>query len=330
MGELIVVLLVLAGLALVGVTVWQVLRQIRIGKLKKFGWAFTSNPGPSPAFGLNCPPFGLGEKRRVRDLITGEHAGTPFKVFRYGSDSFDAHVLVLPLPRPYPEFYLRPPVVATGFQLPAPDMPLVTTDEDFGRALAGAVPPDPGLQLVVDGAALVVPQVPEDPEGLHAAVDRAVQVHREVLAALPADAPAPPVPAELSVFRHPDWTYRERDDDVLTRVRHSGSGGEARRVLSGVHRGLTWVALTHHWTTTTTSTDSQGRTQTHTHHHQEDLFELLVPPGFGNLSINRWRLLRSPVDFESIQFNARSPIGAVTSDLQSPPGGVSETQSHWV
>lgn len=291
----------LVAIPLAIVITLAVRRQLRINKLRAFGWTFDPAPGPAPAYGLNCPPFGLGEKRRVKDLVTGNTPdGVPFKVFRYDTDQFDDQVLVLPLPRSVPEARLT----ANGWQ---------GGDAAFIDAIRPAVEPAAAgfraapLHLSVDGAALVLSGVPTEPEELKAAVEQAVAIHRALLPAIPAQAPQPLVPAEFSVYGRPSWTYREQDDQWLDMMRYQGSRGEAERALFGDHYGMRWVALTHHWTTTTTtsSTDANGNTttQTQTHHHREDLFQVWVPQGFGNLSVNRFELFARPINFESAAFN---------------------------
>ncbi|WP_094404782.1 hypothetical protein [Enemella evansiae] len=301
---LVVVLVVGIPLA-IAITI-AVRRQIRINKLRGHGWAFESAPGPEPAYRLNCPPFGLGERRRVKDLITGQTAGgTPFKVFRYDSDGFDNQVLVLPLPRSVPETRFT----ANGWQ--GQDPAFIDAIRPAVEAATAGYRAAP-LHLSLDGAALVLCGVPVDPDELKTAVEQASAIQRALVAAIPVNAPQPLVPNELSVHGRPHWTYREQDDSWLDVVRTNGARGEAERVLFGEHHGMRWVALTHHWTTTTTttSTDSEGRTQTQTqtHHHREDLFEVWVPSGFGNLSLNRFELFARPITFESAAFNRRFKV----------------------
>lgn len=291
------IVLVVIGIPLTIAIVLMVRRQVRISRLRAKGWAFESAPGPAPAFGLNCPPFGLGERRRVKDLITGRGPdGTPFKVFRYQSDAVDRQVLVLPLPRSVPETRLG----HQGWQgVDARFIDAIRPAVEAAAARSGTTP----IELSLDGAALVFLGVPTDPEELTARLQQATAIRAALLPAIPPNAPQPAVPSELSVHGRPNWTYRERDDAWLDVVRHQGSRGEAERVLIGQHYGMQWVALTHHWTTTTTSTDSEGRTQTHTQHHREDLFQVWLPTGFGNISINRFELFARPITFESSAFN---------------------------
>ncbi|WP_425307986.1 DUF3137 domain-containing protein [Ammonicoccus fulvus] len=92
---------------------------------------------------------------------------------------------------------------------------------------------------------------------------------------------------------------------MLDRVTYDTSGydHEAKRVTFCDSGRLPFIALTHHWKTRHTSTDSEGRTRTEVRHHDEDIIEFLAPRGFGNLSLNQWRLMRSPIRFESSQFN---------------------------
>lgn len=309
-----VLLIVLAVGATIG-TVVAVRRRQYIKSLEAQGWIFDNSPTLAASYGLNCPPFGVGFKRSIDDLITGTTTqGVPFKVFEYGSLGY---VAALSLSRPLPELYIaeapRPGV--SGQQKTFGAWTVTATDPAWAEAavallgasvdaMAAAHP----VNLSVDGASLVALGVPRDAARLRSFLDAlaavAVQLGDQRLSSYA----GPPPPSELSLYQRPSWIYRPHDDRFLDQVVRSGGGyGHAAQdvVLAETH-GIRMIGLRHTWKTdrTETSTDANGNTSTRTvtDHHSEDILEFHLPWRFGDLSVN-WTGWGDRVRFESSNFD---------------------------
>lgn len=304
----------LVVVAAIGGGIWFYLRQRWIQSLRAKGWFFEGSPGIQEVFGLNVPPFGLGENRRVSDLIVGQlPSGVEFRSVSYKNDVAGQQVVLVRLPRPLPELHVATPGMPAGVAWPPLEgfgaqvhSPLPEYARALAPGMAAAIGPAPtGTWLTIDGDRLVSARAPRDAEELAAHLAVVDAAYRAVVGA-PLDAwPAPMVPQGLSIYLHPDWDYAERDDSALDLVIHDRGGDDhkAESVIRGVVGGFPWVALRHEWTTTSTSTDSEGRTRTTTHHHTEHIMEVAAPQGFPDFSVNKFSLFRQRSEFESIDFN---------------------------
>lgn len=306
--------------ALVG---WLVLRARHRRRIEARGWTFDPHPGLDAVWGLNCPPFGLGTGRRVADLVTGATpGGVPFTLLRYDTDGARwADVGVVPCGRPLPEAHLartgaeRPGIVGRAVQVAG--WTAVAPDADWAAEVAGRLGPPldalaaglPEASVSLDGDRLTLVPFPRDPDAV-AALLPAVEALARAAGTL--TAPPPPIPPELSVYRHPDWVYRGADDAALDLVAHTGGGfdHEASDVYYAGTRALSLVALTHTWKTRETRTVPDGRggtrTETYTQSHSEPLVEVRLGFPFVDLTVN-WGLLGlgdgRRLHFESEDFN---------------------------
>ncbi len=319
-------LLVVLAIALVAVgalIAWLVLRARHRRRVEARGWTFEPHPGIAVVWGLNCPPFGLGTGRRAADRVAGATpGGVPFEALRYDTDRTGwTDIGLVRLGRALPEAHLSRPgderpglvgraVTVGGWSAVAPDAAWAA--EVAGRlgapldALAAALP---GASLSVDGDRLTIVPFPRDPDAVAALLPALDAVAR---AAAALTAPPPPVPAELSVYRHPDWVYRDADDAALPLVRHTGGGfdHEASDVYYAGSAALALVALTHSWKTRETRTVPDGRggtrTETYVQHHSEPVVEARLGFPFLDLTVN-WGLLGlgdgPRLQFESEDFN---------------------------
>lgn len=322
-STLLLLLAVVAAVAAAVLIVRLVLRARHRRRVESHGWRFEPHPGLDAVWGLNCPPFGLGTRRRVADLVTGATpGGAAFAALRYDTaQARAAQVGSVRLARALPEAHLarpgreRPGVVgvrveSAGWSVIAPDAAWAT--EVAGRlaapadALAAALPE---ATVSLDGDRLVIAPFPREADELAAVLPAAEALAR---AADSLCAPAPPIPPELSVYRHPDWVYRPSDDAALDLVRHTGGGfgHAASDVYYAGTRAVALVALTHTWKTTETRTVSDGqggtRTESYTQDHSEPLVQARLGFPFGDLSIN-WGPLDGAIGrrlaFESDDFN---------------------------
>ena len=319
-------LIVLAAVAAVAVAVLLVRLVLRARyrrRLAEAGWAFTARPGLDAVVGLNCPPFGLGTGRRVADLVSGSTpGGVPFSAVRYDTDQAGwQNVGLVRLARALPEAHLSRPgreragivgqaALIGGWSAVAPGAGWAA--EVAGRlaapldALAAAAPE---ASVSVDGDRLTIVPFPRDADEIAAllpAVEALTRAADTLLAA------PPPMPRELSVYRHPDWVYRPADDAALDLVEHEEGGfdHEASDVYYAGSAALTLIGLTHTWKTreTRTVSDGQGgtRTESYTENHSEPLVGARLGFPFVDLSVN-WGLLALTdgprLHFESEDFN---------------------------
>ncbi|WP_432558767.1 hypothetical protein [Granulicoccus sp. GXG6511] len=331
-----IALILILALVIAGGCAWFSLRGRWIKEFTDRGWSFQDGVDISAAYGLNSPPFGLGNTRVVKDMVTGEIDGVGFRVLNYHAGRFGGRVAVFRLPRAYPALQVADAAeLAAGSGVGTPGIVGrgMSGDLRFGAAFAPIVDPvldahptlPPDAVLTVDGEHLTITRLPDRAEDMEpvlrtgAAVVRAIDRRADRLARFP----VPMVPRELSVHRHPEWTFRERDDALLHRVRHTTDGfdHQARRVIFRIDGPLPFVALSHHWKTRHTRTNSKGETRTVILSHNEDLFEITAPAGFLDLSINAWSM-RGVIRFEGIRFNqdfkVRSPHPKFAHDVIHP------------
>ncbi|MFT4294776.1 MAG: hypothetical protein QM582_05120 [Micropruina sp.] len=330
-GQILLILLVVA----VAVGLFFLIRRLRYVKsLRAQGWTFDGSPSLASTYGLNCPPFGLGYRRTIDDLISGSTAaGVPFGVFEYGSLGY---VATLRLPRPLPELYLgrgpRPGAVGQqkavgGWTVTAKDPAWADAAMAAIGAAVDAMAATHPVDLSVDGDRLVALGVPREAQAMRDFLEALAPIAQALASPDldPYQAPAPP--SELSLYQRPGWIYRPADDRFLAEVDATSSGyaHEARDVVLGDVHGMRMIGLTHHWKTdrTVTSTDGEGRTttRTETDNHSEPILEFQLPWQFGDLSVN-WPGWGNRVRFESSDFDrafkVRSRYPKFASDVFHP------------
>ncbi len=329
---------ILLILLVVGVAVgafFLVRRQRYVKSLRDQGWTFEGSPTLERSYGLNCPPFGLGYRRKIDDLITGStSSGVPFAVFEYGSLGYLA---ALVLPRPLPELYLGPVLRpgAAGQQKTVGRWTATASDASWAEAALGSIlgaaeamaAAGHRVDLSVDGARLVALGVPREAAAMRSFLEALAPIAQALASPDLARFEAPAPPSELSIYGRPDWIYRPADDRFLGEVvaTQGGYGHEARDVVLGTVQGIRMIGLTHDWKTdrTETTTDSNGNTSTRTvtDNHSEDILEFHLPWRFGDLSVN-WPGWGNRVRFESSDFDrafkVRSPQPKFASDVFHP------------
>lgn len=296
--SLILVLVVIAFVVtLVGAVAKGIWHLTRGRAFRKLGWEHVHDPDPRVVWGLNRPPFGRGNGRRVHELVSGTADGLEFRAVTYSSDTDrpGGFLVILSLPRSMPPFGHEP---------------------DFDDAVRQALGPTAseieaaGLDLSIDGAALVGLGVGSRADELQAALPLLTRAAHCLSTPALAGFEGPPVPPEMALVEHPDWVYRERDDSMLDHVRAAGGGfaHEAHDVVFLASREVGFITLTHTWKTRRTVTESgpNGTTTTRTveDKHSEELFEITLGFPFADLSVNKsfdWG--RGRVLFESEDFN---------------------------
>lgn len=316
-----VALLVIAVLAVaVAIGVFAVRMRYR-REVRAHGWTFEASPGLGAISGLNCPPFGLGTGRRVEELVCGSTAGgVPFCLVTYDRDGArEQSVGCLRLARALPEVHLSRPgherrgiagygVEVAGWSAVAPDADWAS--EAAGRLaapLASLAALLPDVTASLDGDTLVLAPFPRHPDALAAALAASEPLVR---AAEALSAPAPALPAELSVYRHPDWLYRPSDDGALDLVLHTDEGFNhaASDVVYAGTDALALIALTHTWDTRETRSRG-GKAESYTKHHSEPLVEIRLGFPFGDLGLNSGRGGHQ-MTFESEDFNRAYQVRA--------------------
>lgn len=320
-----IVLLVLVALGvLLAVGVFAVRRRYR-REVRAHGWTFVASPGSDAIHGLNCPPFGIGTGRRVEELVYGNSAGgVPFCLVTYDRDGVrEQSVGCLRLSRALPEVHLSRPGSErrgiVGYRVEVDGWSAVAPDAHWASEAAGRLAAPlaslsallPEITASLDGDTLVLAPFPRHPDAVAAALALAEPVVR---AAESLSAPAPLVPAELSVYRHPDWLYRPVDNSALglVLVTDDGFNHAASDVIYAETDALALVALTHTWDTRETRVVPGGqglRTKTYTEHHEEALVEIRLGFPFGDLGVNSGRG-GTKVAFESEDFNRSYSVRA--------------------
>lgn len=331
--------LVVAGI--IGLIVWYVRKQAYIKSVTERGWQFIDRPTEAAIYGLNCAPFGLGEKRSVDDQIVGTTAsGAPFQALEYKSTTYKGggYVVAVPLPRSMPEFYFLPTrdkgngATGTVVHQDAAST-VVAADPNYGRAVLSAIQPTLGhfgttpVNLSIDHDQLVGLGAPKQVELLAGYLEALATTARALGAPTLQGYHGPAKPPRLSVYRSPHWEYRNRDDSLLNVVQRTGGGQNHRAegCIISSHPTLPFIALTHRWETTrtVTSTDSEGRTttRTETDHHSEEIVEFHPRFTFMPFKVNRG-LMGDRVRFEWHDFNeaftVRCPNPKFASDVFHP------------
>lgn len=341
MGVIGVVLVVLVAAGIIALVVWYLRKRAYIASVTERGWQFIDRPSLEAVHGLNCPPFGLGEDRRVDDQIIGRtSSGVPFQALEYRSSTYRGagYVVTVPLPRSMPEFYHLPTTAkgngATGTVIHQDDaVTIVAADPPFGRAVSAVIAPTLGgfggvtPNLSIDHDQLVGLGAPKPADQLAGYVEALAGTARALGSPTLQGYPGPVKPPRLSVYRSPHWEFRNRDDSLLQLVECTGGGQNHRAegCIISSHPTLPFIALTHRWETTrtVTSTDSEGRTTTRTvtDHHSEEIVEFHPRFAFRPFKVNRG-LMGDRVRFEwhdfDQAFTVRCPDPKFASDVFHP------------
>ncbi|WP_425307987.1 hypothetical protein AADG42_04275 [Ammonicoccus fulvus] len=178
-------------LSLIGVGVWVYFRQRWIKEFEAKGWTFDDHPGIETAYGLNAPPFGQGDHREVKDLVSGTIDGLPFRVLNYQCDGFGGWMATWPLPRAYPQVHIgapRPEVA--GYEIDVPGASGITADPDFDNVLVPAIIPALApfgtlgrVAITIDGAQLTVGPIPHKAEEMEPFLRAGTGVARAIVSA---------------------------------------------------------------------------------------------------------------------------------------------------
>ncbi len=316
------------------------------------GWTYVETPSLEAVAGLNCPPFGLGFSRTVRDQVIGTSGlGVPFQALRYGADGSSdySRVVLLRLTHPMPPLFVslpdhpRPGVV--GLTIPnSAGLLVVSPVPGFAHAVLEVAQPlfvrwakRYPISLSIDGDSLVATGAPVALDEL----DTYVEALDDIAAALNA---APSLgrftatkPLGLSFYGRPTWVYRARDDSILVgaQVSRAGSGHRGLDVVDIPERGLWFTGLVHAYEVDSGDADSG------TVNHRDPVGQMLLPFPFGVLA-NRWRSYGAPLaffgaDLASYSFSAPDPAFATevvqaTRDFlagaQLPPFAIDGSRVH--
>lgn len=315
------------ALAATIITFFVVRRRRYIGSLRDQGWAFASTPTIASALMLGNPPFDVGLKRSMDELITGRtKSGVAFQVFEYeysgAGPEFAERVAVVQLPMALPECYLwrsdadprRQSVILPRW--PAPEGWVVTAEnQHYAQLILGALPAIEAFRqggpanLSIDGANLVAYFAPKDADELSAYLDRLAGVVGSLNFPALQGFAVQPKPPRFGFYRHPDWVLHDADPSLIDKYDLDSVGGfnhATSQVIHGTNNGLPLTAFQHTWQTThvQTYTDSEGRLQTRTvtDNHTEQRIALQLPCVFPYLSVN-FRGYGDLVEFEGEEFN---------------------------
>ena len=345
MNSFVIVLLVVIGIAAVGLGVWLYRKHQYVKAIEARGWTWVESPDISITVGLNAAPFGVGFSRTVDDQIIGRGpSGVPFQAFRYVSDSFrsSGYVLTMKLPKSLPTVAAFQPDLpregVSGTLVASAPLHVVARRPDFGQEFAAAlIPALDGLRdsnqqpmradVGVDHDQLVMIHVPREPEDLALAVAWLEQVHHTLTSSHAITFEGPPTPQYLSFQDRDHWVYEPRNDAMLGYVNHTVGGSRHRAIdiITSDNQGLPFIRLTHTWQTTYTTTDAKGNTTTHTQNHTEHVAEFRTTFPFREVSVN-WGMFKgfggNQVKFESTAFNqmfkVRCPVPRFASDVFHP------------
>lgn len=303
-------------------------RQNYIKTLEAQGWRFIENPGQDFVYGLNVPPFGMGVRRHVDDVIEGTTSqGVPFRIVEYStSGSGKNRLALLALSGVHDPAFVAP----AGSMRPGAggydkglvgNLSVYTTDpadDALLPAIGSVLPQQLGAvptNLAIDGSWLTALGCPEKAEEIKPFVEALAPVALAINR-LPTSSTWV-MPTELAFYGRPDMFYRERDDSFLAQVPHTqgGMNHAAVDVMFSDNAGLPLIALTHTWDTqrTETYTDAQGKTQTRTvtDHHSEGILQVAMPYPFIPIEVRDQGLFgpSHKVQFESIDFDQRFEVG---------------------
>lgn len=336
----------LIGVVVVGVIAFFAIRAAMRAayrrKVEALGWSVNWDDDPTPAYGLDHPPFGVGTDRKVTRCIAGTASGVEFPALEFRAFDYhasegapDGYVVRMQLPWNLPALQIARDENAlriAGPRVSDARFQVATEDADFAAAALGALGSASDLLtsdetlLAIDHASLLLFGQPTEPSELKAVVDRLAQVAQALAASDLGRFVGSELPSEMGVSGAPGWVYRRSDDSALDLVQHTGAGSNhaAKDVLLGP--GVVQVVrLTHTWDTTrtetTTNSDGSTSSRTVTDHHSEDLLEYQPQFHFPELKVNAgW--FGNKRKFESIDFNdrftVRMPDPKLASDTFHP------------
>ncbi len=329
--------------ALVGVF-FIVRRRRYLGQLRALGWSHNPNPSLAEVTDLNAPPFGLGLRRSVDELVSGTTpGGHAFRVFDYdyavAGPRYSERVACLQLQFALPDVFVSDlghtrlgisPAGARLVQVEGHGLRAIAADPDLAAQVLAAVAPGVAaldqlgdrIDLGIDRDQLVAGHVPKNPADLQAHLaaldpiasalaDPALRSHEVQLQ-----------PDRLGFYGHPDWQFAPADVGILNLypVATYGYGHEVTDPITGLRDGIRLDAFTHEWKSdrTETYTDSEGRTHTRTvtDHHAEPVCGFILPFDLPATSVNGHRL-GEKVAFESEDFNRSFTVRAVNPRFAS-------------
>lgn len=317
--------------------VFVVRRRQYLGKVRARGWTLEPNPDISRVADLNAPPFGLGFRRSVDELVSGTTAsGNTFRVFEYdysgAGRGYSGRIACLQLPFGLPDVFVTDGDHARVGISPA-GVPLVQAEEGELRAIAAdgslasrvLVLVAPALaaagalagkvDLSIDGDQLVVGGAPKDPDELQAFLAALAPIASALSGTALRGHEVAPAPERFGFYGHPDWRFGPGIAEVLDLypVTTGGYGHTVSDPVTGLRDDIRMDAFTHEWKTdrTETYTDSEGHTHTRTvtDNHSEPVCGFLLPFELPGLSVNG-RRLGDKVAFESVDFNRAFTVRA--------------------
>jgi hypothetical protein len=312
-------------------------RRRYVAKVRALGWTLEPNPSLTRVADLDGPPFGLGFRRSVDELVSGTTAsGHAFRVFDYdysgAGRGYSERIACVQLPFGLPDVFVTDSGHARTGISPA-GVPLVQAEEGTLRAIAadGSLASQvlvliaPGIaaasgvveqvDLSIDGDQLVVSGAPKDPDDLLAFLAALDPIASALSDTALRGHEVTPAGDRFGFYGHPDWRFGPDSNQVLDYypVTTGGYGHEVTDPITGLRDGIRMDAFTHEWKTdrTETFTDSDGHTHTRTvtDNHSEPVCGFLLPFDLPGLSVNG-RRLGEKVAFESADFNRAFKVRA--------------------
>lgn len=318
-------------------TFFVIRRRRYLGELKALGWSHNPEPTLNDVADLNAPPFGLGLRRSVDELISGTTAGGhSFRSFEYdysgAGPKWSGRVACVQLPFGLPDAFVtdlehsRVGIAPAGSQLVQADgreLRVIAADSALAGKLLGLIESTAAgfgqvsgqVDLGIDGDQLVATRAPKDPEQLKAYLTALDPIAQALSGTGLRSFERPAAADRFGFYGHPDWHFDGDDTGVLDRypVTTGGFGHEVTDQVTGGRDGIRLDAFTHEWKThrTETYTDGQGnvRTRQVTEEHSEPVCGFLLPFGLPGLSVNG-RRLGDRVAFESDAFNRAFKVRA--------------------
>ncbi|HEY3407505.1 MAG TPA: hypothetical protein VGK53_04965, partial [Propionicimonas sp.] len=181
---------VVVALGVLVAAVLVIRRRRYVAKVKALGWTLEPNPGLARVADLNAPPFGLGFRRSVDELVSGTTAsGHAFRVFEYGYSGagrrYSERLACVQLPFGLPDVFVTDsdhartgisPAGVPRFQVEEGSLRAIAADGSLAsRVLVLIAPlidtasgPAEQVDLSIDGDQLVVGGAPKDPDDLQA------------------------------------------------------------------------------------------------------------------------------------------------------------------
>ena len=271
-------------------------RRRYVGKVKALGWTLEPNPSLTRVADLNAPPFGLGFRRSVDELVSGTTAsGHAFRVFEYdysgAGRGYSERLACVQLPFGLPDVFVTDSEHARTGISPA-GVPLVQAEEGTLRAIAadgslasqvlvliapviaGAPALAEQVDLSIDGDQLVVGGAPKDPDELQAFLAALDPIASALSDTALRGHEVAPAADRFGFYGHPDWQFGPDGNQVLDYypVTTGGYGapghrpdhGPARRHPDGCVRPTSGRPIAPRPTPTPRATPTPGRSPTTT------------------------------------------------------------------